>query len=100
MIDDNPDKPALPPMRRDASPNIVYFDIAPAFGIMGGAIQIELASRILHPDGAKVMIEFVTNGHLRCSPAAAVDLRNAIDKALAMLEGPPDPTATGTNTVQ
>jgi len=29
----------------DTAP-FVYFDIAPAHGIMGGAIQIELASRI------------------------------------------------------
>jgi hypothetical protein len=70
----------------DTAP-FVYFDISPAHGIMGGAIQIELASRILNavPDG-NVEIKFITSGRLRCSPTAALNLRNAIDASLKMLE--------------
>jgi hypothetical protein len=72
----------------DTAP-FVYFDISPAHGITGGAIQIELASRILNAvsDGS-VEIKFITTGRLRCSPTAALNLRNAIDAALKMLEQP------------
>ncbi len=70
----------------DTAP-FVYFDISPAHGIMGGAIQIELASRILNAvsDGS-VEIKFITSGRLRCSPTAALNLRNAIDASRKMLE--------------
>ncbi len=72
----------------DTAP-FIYFDISPAHGIMGGTIQIELASRILNAvsDGS-VEIKFITSGRLRCSPTAALNLRNAIDAALKMLEEP------------
>src|SRR5258706_7230804 len=79
----------------DTAP-FVYFDISPAHGIIGGAIQIELAARILNAvsDGS-VEIKFITSGRLRCSPAAAMNLRNAIDAALKMLEQPQQaPAAT------
>ena len=71
----------------DTAP-FVYFDLSPTRGILGGAIQIELAARILNavPDGG-VEIKFTT-GRLRCSPTAAMNLRNAIDAALKMLEQP------------
>jgi hypothetical protein len=54
---------------------------------MNGSIQIELASRILIPrsDGG-VEIKFATSGRLRCSPAAAVALRDAINAVLKMHE--------------
>jgi hypothetical protein len=66
----------------DTAP-FVYFDLSPAHGILGGAIQIELAARILNavPDGG-VEIKFITTGRLRCSPTAAMNLRNAIDATL------------------
>jgi hypothetical protein len=72
----------------DTAP-IVYFDIAPAHGVIGGAVQIELAVRILNAvsDGG-VETKFITSGRLRCSPTAALNLRNAIDAALKMLEQP------------
>jgi hypothetical protein len=71
---DNPDAP------------IVYFDTAATFGVLAGAIQIELVSRTLVPtvDGG-VKVEFLITGRLRCSPAAAHQLRDAIDKSLDML---------------
>jgi hypothetical protein len=72
----------------DTAP-FVYFDLSPTHGILGGAIQIELAARILNavPDGG-VEIKFITTGRLRCSPTAALNLRNAIDASLKMLEQP------------
>jgi|ERR1700692_3060208 hypothetical protein len=79
----------------DTAP-IVYFDIVPAHGVMGGDIQIELACRILNAvsDG-NVEIKFVTSCRLRCSPTAALNLRNAIDASLKMLEQPQQaPAAT------
>ncbi len=53
---------------------IVYFDAVSAHGVLNGAIQIELVSRILVPlaDGG-VRLEFLTSGRLRCSPAADSD---------------------------
>jgi hypothetical protein len=68
---------------------VISFDIAPAHGVLAGAVQVELASRTLNPraDGS-VEIKFVTSGRLRCSPAAALHLRNSLDAALRMLEQP------------
>jgi hypothetical protein len=77
---------------------VVSFDIAPAHGVLAGTVQVELASRTLNPlaDGS-VEIKFVTSGRLRCSPAAALHLRNSLDAALRMLEQPQptSPTAAG-----
>lgn len=68
---------------------VISFDIAPAHGVLAGTVQVELASRTLNPlaDGS-VEIKFVTSGRLRCSPAAALHLRNSLDAALRMLEQP------------
>jgi hypothetical protein len=67
----------------------VYFDGVVAFGNMGPVVQIEVASRILISDtSAAVEKKFVTTGRLRCSAAAAVHLRDAINSALALLEQP------------
>ena len=74
---------------------VISFDIAPAHGVLAGAVQVELASRTLNPlsDGS-VEIKFVTSGRLRCCPAAALHLRNSLDAALRMLEQPqPSPAA-------
>jgi hypothetical protein len=68
---------------------IVYFDIAPAHGVMAGAIEIELAARTLNPlaDGS-VEVRFVTTARLRCSQAGGLHLRNALEAALKMLDVP------------
>lgn len=93
------DENSLPPVIRDPGAPIIYFDIAPTYGVMNGAVQIELASRILIPDGQKTGVEFVINGHLRCSPAAAMHLANAIAEALKMLEQPNAPQAAASKTL-
>jgi hypothetical protein len=98
MSEDDPTSETTPLVYEDtggAAP-FVYFDIIGAHGIMNGAIQIELASRILiaRPDGG-VEIKFITSGRLRCSPTAATNLRAAIDGSLKMLEQPQQgPAAT------
>ena len=68
---------------------LVYFDIVAAYGVMHGAVEVELATRILVPktDGA-TEVKFLSTGRLRCSPTAATNLRNALDAALKMLEQP------------
>ena len=63
---------------------IIYFDGASCFGHHNGAIQIELAANLLMPVGAAVRVDVVQTAHLRCSVAAALALREALEKALAM----------------
>jgi hypothetical protein len=74
---------------------LVYFDIVAAYGTMHGAVEVELATRILvpKPDGS-TEVKFICSGRLRCSPTAATNLRNGLDAALKMLEQPQtDPVA-------
>jgi hypothetical protein len=67
----------------------VYFDFVPTFGTLGGAVQIELAARTLTPlQNGGVGLETVETARLRCTPAAAKFLRDALDGALKMLEQP------------
>jgi hypothetical protein len=68
---------------------VVYFDIVGAYGTMNGAIEVELATRILVPksDGS-TEVKFISSARLRCSAHAALNLRNALDTALKMLEQP------------
>jgi hypothetical protein len=86
-----PKGPEVSPSFRDStSAPFVYFDAVPALGIMTGSVQIELVSRTLVPTvdgGAKP--EFQVTGRLRCSPQAARNLRDALNRALTMLEAPP-----------
>lgn len=77
---------------RDDVP-IIYFDIAPAYGVMSGIVQVELGARVLIPhQDDSVDVRFISCGRLRCSATAAVHLRNALDASLKMLEQPvPNP---------
>jgi hypothetical protein len=88
MTDKPPSEAALPPYEDNSTAPLVYFDLVPAHGTMNGAVQIELASRILAPAEGVVAIKFMTTGRLRCTPAAAKFLRDAIDAALKMQELP------------
>lgn len=65
---------------------VIYFDGVSCFGHHNGAIQIELAANLLMPVGAGVRVDVIQTGHIRCSPAAAAALREALDKALAMYQ--------------
>jgi hypothetical protein len=72
-----------------ASAPLIYFDIVGAYGTMHGAIEVELATRILvpKPDGS-TEVKFLSSGRLRCSAHAGANLRQALDAALKMLEQP------------
>lgn len=65
---------------------LVYFDNVPVYGTWGGNLEVELATRLLMPrsDGA-VGVDMGCTAHLRCSPAAAMQLIDALTKALDML---------------
>ncbi len=79
--------PAIPPFQNSDSAPFIYFDTSPAHGIFAGAVQIELAARqiIPSPEGGATAV-FVPTARLRCSPVAAMLLRDAIDSALKMLQ--------------
>ena len=64
----------------------VYFDGVMTAGVHQAVIQLELAASTLvpTPDGKTTAVHVIT-GHLRCSAAAAVGLRKAIDSALLLL---------------
>jgi hypothetical protein len=48
----------------------IYFDIAPAYGVMSGIVQIELGARILVPhQDDTIDVRFVSCGRLRCDPS-------------------------------
>ena len=78
-----------------ASAPLVYFDIVGAYGTMNGAVEVELATRILvpKPDGS-TEVKFISSGRIRCSANAAANLRNGLDAALKMLEQPQSSTAS------
>src|SRR3954466_10807725 len=78
-----------------ASAPLVYFDIVGAYGTMNGAVEVELATRIMvpQPDGS-TEVKFLSSGRLRCSANAAANLRNGLDAALKMLEQPQGSTAS------
>ena len=84
---------------RDPGARFIHFDGVAAHGVMNGAVEIELASRILIPANDRTIVEFVINGHIRCSPSAARALRSAIDDCLRMLEQPNSPQEAGPNTI-
>jgi hypothetical protein len=70
---------------KDNSAPFIYFDAVSAYGAANGVSQVELIARKMKPnDDGAVISEFITVAHLRCSPAAARDLRNALDAALRM----------------
>jgi hypothetical protein len=77
---------------------IIYFDYAPIHGMFAGAIiQIELAARTLSPlPNGSVVSRMVEVGRIRCSPAAAKNLKEALEAALKMLEQPRSPPMAAT----
>jgi hypothetical protein len=78
-------QPPIPPYMKDRPAPFVYFNGVAAHGTIAGAIELELVARVLipNPDGS-VTAEIIPTAHLRCSPAAAISLKESIDKALEM----------------
>ena len=90
---DQPGKGQVPAFDNRNDIPTVYFDIAPAYGVMSGIVQVELGARILIPhQDDSLDVRFVSCARLRCSATAAIHLRNALDASLKMLEQPqPNP---------
>jgi hypothetical protein len=90
---DPPGKGQVPTFANRNDVPTIYFDIAPAYGVMSGIVQVELGARILVPhQDDSVDVRFISCGRLRCSATAALHLRNALDASLKMLEHPqPNP---------
>jgi hypothetical protein len=63
---------------------IIYFEGAPNFGNNFGIINVTLAASRHLQEGEAVITDVVAVAHLRCSVAAAVDLRRALDDALLL----------------
>jgi hypothetical protein len=80
-------KPIASIAGNDAAPTI-FFDGAYAYGANNGVLQIEIAAGTLVPIEDKVRMRPVCAAHLRGSPAAMMQLRELIDKALAMAATP------------
>ena len=70
----------------NATAPFIYWDGVAAMGINNGAIELELCSRTMipTPPSHETRVEIIITAHLRCSPAAARLLREAIDKVLNM----------------
>jgi hypothetical protein len=93
MAEPEAPKPAASALTISGNHNapFVYCDGVAAFGTNKGGIEIELSSRTILPipDTTSVRHEIVITGHLRCNPAAAMAIREAIEKALVMLSQAP-----------
>ncbi|CAN5415226.1 hypothetical protein BH11PSE4_BH11PSE4_25410 [soil metagenome] len=62
---------------------IIFFEYCPTLGNNQGLINIMLAAGIVMPTGGGATeVQPVAVAHLRCTTAAATQLRDAIDKAL------------------
>ena len=78
-----PANEAFVPIRDPPSAPIIFFEFCPTLGNHNGLINIMLAAGIVMPTGGSVTdVVPVAVAHLRCTAAAAVQLRDAIDKAL------------------
>ena len=87
MADPHGSQP-IPPFVNATTAPFIYFDSAPAYGVLGGAIEVELSARTLIPDftGGPVSTEVIPTARLRCSPVAAAMLVDSLGKALEMLK--------------
>jgi hypothetical protein len=62
----------------------IYCDGVVTFGVSSGVIQLELASNTIVPESTGTRTDVLITAHLRCSPSAAIGLRDAITRALEM----------------
>jgi hypothetical protein len=66
----------------------LFFDGCNAFGVFNGVVEVELAGRALVPQaGGDIIAKVSTIARLRCSATAAVQLRNALDRAIRLSNG-------------
>jgi hypothetical protein len=65
----------------------VYFDAAICCGANYGVIQLELAAKTIVPDSSReagARNEVVVTAHVRCSLAAAANLKETIERAIEL----------------
>jgi hypothetical protein len=62
----------------------VYFDGVLTYGMIAGVVQLELAANIVLPASRGTRTDLVITAHLRCSPGAALSLRDTINRMLEM----------------
>jgi hypothetical protein len=83
-------KPFVPTLKNGPAAPVVYFDGAPCYGAMNGVVEIELAARYMTPRSDNTAaVDITCVAHLRCSANAAVNLRDALNQAIEMLNAPP-----------
>lgn len=61
---------------------IIFFDGVPNFGTANGIVNITLAANRHMLQGDSVETDVIATAFLRCNVQAAMNLRDAIDKAL------------------
>lgn len=72
------------PITSEVAP-FIYCDGVATYGHNSGIIQIELAANTIVPLGGNgTRVDVMITGHLRCSVAAAQQLRDSITRALDM----------------
>ena len=81
----NPKTPKGAVLEDVESAPFIAFDIAPPYGTLSGALQIELAARVIEVlENGSTSTALRCVAHLRCTPAAAQSLLAAIDGALKL----------------
>ena len=71
------------PVRDLPAAPIIFFEFCPTLGNNHGLINIMLGTGVVLPTGGTTTeVVPVAVAHLRCTTAAAMQLRDAIDKAL------------------
>lgn len=69
----------------EAHAPFVSFDRCPVIAVVDGSIRVTLLSvRSVPTREGTVREDFIVTGYLRCGPAAAAELRDALDKALLL----------------
>ena len=78
-------KQSVPSVVDEHHAPIIFFDEAPNFGNSGSVLNVTLcAYRNLARPGNSIHTDLIVTAHLRCSIAAAITLRKALDDALLL----------------
>jgi hypothetical protein len=77
--------PSFLPIEGTMDAPIIFFEVCPTFGNNGGLVNLMLATGLIEaaPHG-KVASRVKAVAHLRMTVAAAVNLRDTLDRALAL----------------